>query len=99
MKKERKRTLSVSFSMIKHGPCAQFSCNFAKGPSPKERAKQIRGGKERKEVVIAEDHCGVGSSEGSVNSNKSQILFFLVTGAADVRRVKVRANCLQSECF
>lgn len=56
-------------------------------------------GKERKEVVTAENNCGVGSCEGSVNSNKSQILFFLVTGAADVRRVKVRANCLQSECF
>lgn len=45
--KKRRRRLSVSFSMIKLGPCAQFSCNFAKGPSPKERAKQIREGKRK----------------------------------------------------
>lgn len=49
--------------------------------------------------MAAENNCGVGSCEGSVNSNKSQILFFLVTGAADVSRVKVSANCLQPECF
>lgn len=51
------------------------------------------------------DYCleinvGIRSSDGSVNSNKSPVLMFvLVTAEADLRRVKVRANCLEPQRF
>lgn len=94
--------LSVSFSKIRLGRCAQFSCNLAKGLFPKERRAKQNNERSRGE---SDDYCleinvGVRSCDGSVNSNKSPVLMFvLMTAEADLSRVKVRANCLESQCF
>lgn len=77
-----------------------------KGLFPKEsRAKQNHQRKRRKSQEGSGDYCleingGVRSCDGSVNSNKSPVqMFVLMAAELDLRRVKVSANCLESQCF
>lgn len=62
-------------------------------------------GREERSQEESGDYCleingGVRSCDGSVNSNKSPVLMFvLMTAELDLRGVKVRANYLESQCF
>lgn len=66
---------------------------------------KITKGREEKSREESGDYCleingGVRSCDGFVNSNKSPVLMFVLMAAeSDLRRVKVRANCPESQCF